>query len=121
MADILHRVGIQSSVDAVFKALATREGLAGWWTDETRGECQVGGVIHFQFGERGFFDIKVLELQPASRVVWQVVDGPTEWIGTRVGWSSGRKTTTSSCSLHTRGGRNQWNSCTIAVPSGRCF
>jgi uncharacterized protein YndB with AHSA1/START domain len=86
MADILHRVGIKSSLDKVYKALATVEGLAGWWTDDTRGESKVGGVIHFQFGERGFFDMKVLELQPATRVLWQVVDGPEEWIGTKVSW-----------------------------------
>jgi uncharacterized protein YndB with AHSA1/START domain len=86
MADILHRVGIKSSQDKVYKALATVEGLAGWWTDDTRGESKVGGVIHFQFGERGFFDMKVLELQPATRVLWQVVDGPEEWIGTKVSW-----------------------------------
>ncbi len=34
MADILHRVGIKSSLDEVYKALTTREGLAGWWTAE---------------------------------------------------------------------------------------
>lgn len=85
MADILHRVGIRSSLDRVFNALATRDGLEGWWTDDTRGESTVGGVIHFQFGERGFFDMQVLELEPA-RVVWQVVDGPQEWIGTKIGW-----------------------------------
>lgn len=86
MADILHRVGIKSSLDKVYKALTTIEGLAGWWTDDTRGESKVGGVIHFQFGERGFFDMKVLELQPSARVLWQVVDGPEEWIGTKVSW-----------------------------------
>lgn len=45
---------------------------------------QSRGVIHFQFGERGCFDMNVLELQPAARVLWQVVDGPEEWIGTKV-------------------------------------
>jgi hypothetical protein len=30
--------------------------------------------------------MKVLEVEPARRVLWQVVDGPTEWIGTRVGF-----------------------------------
>ncbi len=87
MADILHRVGIKSSsLDKAYKALTTIEGLAGWWTDDTRGESKVGGVIHFQFGERGFFDMKVLELQASARVLWQVVDGPEEWIGTKVSW-----------------------------------
>ena len=40
MADILHRVGIKSSLHQVYKALTTREGLATWWTDNTQGESQ---------------------------------------------------------------------------------
>jgi len=28
--------------------------------------------------------MKVLELHPAGHVLWQVVDGPAEWIGTKV-------------------------------------
>jgi uncharacterized protein YndB with AHSA1/START domain len=85
MPDILHRIGIKSSSpNDTYKALTTLEGLAGWWTGETRGQGEVGGVIHFGFGEHGFFDMKVLELDPARRVSWQVVDGPPEWIGTKV-------------------------------------
>jgi uncharacterized protein YndB with AHSA1/START domain len=83
MVDILHKVAARASTDAFYKALTTIEGLAGWWTTETEGEPRVGGVIHFRFGTLGFFKMKVLELRPASRVVWEVVDGPEEWIGTR--------------------------------------
>jgi uncharacterized protein YndB with AHSA1/START domain len=88
MADILHRVGIKSSLDEVYKALTTREGLAAWWTSNTQGESKVGAVLKFRFragdSEIGGFDMKVLELQPAKRVLWQVVEGPQEWIGTRI-------------------------------------
>jgi hypothetical protein len=83
MVDILHRVGIQSSLDATYEALATREGLAAWWTSNTQGESKVGGLLQFRFGAGGF-DMKVLELDPARRVLWQVVDGPAEWIDTKV-------------------------------------
>jgi len=121
MADILHRVGIRSSLDKVYKALATVEGLAGWWTDDTRGESKVGGVIHFQFGEHGFFDMKVLELQPTTRVVWQVVDGPEEWIGTKVSWELRQEKTISSSSLNTQAGRSLLNLCIIAAPNGEFF
>ena len=90
MADILHRVGIKSSVDEVYKALTTREGLAGWWTEGTKGESKVGGVIQFRFSEGGKdiggFDVKVLELRPDKRVLWEVVEGPKEWIGTKISW-----------------------------------
>jgi uncharacterized protein YndB with AHSA1/START domain len=84
MPDILHRIGIKASPAETYKALATLPGLAGWWTTDTRGESAVGGVIAFRFGERGGFDMKVLALDPAKRVLWQVIEGPAEWIGTTV-------------------------------------
>ncbi|MEU2894735.1 SRPBCC domain-containing protein [Streptomyces sp. NPDC006967] len=83
MVDILHRIGVTSSPDAVYTALTTVEGLAGWWTRDTDGDPGVGGVVRFSF-EPGAFDMLVLEAQPGERVVWEVVDGPEEWIGTRV-------------------------------------
>ncbi len=84
MPDILHKVGIKfSSLSDVYKALTTREGLAGWWTTDTQGDGKVGGVLSFRFGNGGF-DMKALELAPAMHVLWQVVDGPEEWIGTKV-------------------------------------
>ena len=85
MPDILHRVGIRSSLDDTYQALVTRDGLAGWWTADTRGDGKVGGVLQFRFGAGGF-DMKVLELQPGRRVLWRVVDGPEEWLGTTVDW-----------------------------------
>ena len=84
MPDILHRVAIKASPNDTYRALTTREGLAGWWTTDTQGNCNVGGVIQFRFGTRGRIDMKVLDLDPAKRVLWEVVDGPQEWIGTKV-------------------------------------
>src|ERR1039457_5898501 len=86
MVDILHKTGIKSSSpDDAYKALTTLEGLSGWWTNNTQGETKVGGVIQFRFGAGGI-DMKVLELDRNKRVLWQVVDGPAEWIGTTVGF-----------------------------------
>jgi uncharacterized protein YndB with AHSA1/START domain len=88
MVDILHRVGIKASSAEVYKALATRDGLASWWTTNTRGDSKVGGVIKFGFSidgrEIGGCDVKVLDLRPGERVLWQVTDGPAEWIDTKV-------------------------------------
>jgi len=86
MADILHKVGIKSSSrNGVFKALNSIEGLSAWWTTSTEGEGNAGGVLRFRFGAGGF-DMKVLELDPARRVLWQVIDGPEEWVGTKIGF-----------------------------------
>jgi uncharacterized protein YndB with AHSA1/START domain len=90
MFDIVHRVGVKAPLDRVYEALATRDGVAGWWTADTRGDSKVGGVLKTVFvadgKELGGFDLEVLELDPGKRVLWQVVDGPGEWIGTRIGF-----------------------------------
>ena len=84
MPDILHRIAVKSSPAETHRALGTRAGLAGWWTTDTSGESQVGGTLQFRFGERGGFDMKVLENEPAKRVLWQVVSGPADWLGTKI-------------------------------------
>jgi uncharacterized protein YndB with AHSA1/START domain len=83
MPDILHRIGIRSSsTEAVYQALTTTKGLSGWWTTDTKGEPgKIDGLVQFRFGKNGF-DMKVLELHPESHVLWQVLAGPEEWIGT---------------------------------------
>ncbi len=87
MSDILHRIGAPATRDEVFTALSTIEGLAGWWTEDTTGDAAIGGVIRFRFAGApapGGFDMKVVESRPAELVLWEVVDGPEEWVGTQV-------------------------------------
>jgi uncharacterized protein YndB with AHSA1/START domain len=86
MVDILHRIGIRdASPEKVYDALTTIEGLSGWWTDDTSGSTEVGGVIEFRFPPGGF-DMEVVEQTPGKQVTWKVVGGPEEWIGTTVDW-----------------------------------
>jgi uncharacterized protein YndB with AHSA1/START domain len=88
MVDIGHRIGIRAPVADVYRAVASVEGVAGWWTRETTGEADVGGTLHVRFRdggvEKGRMELEVVELIPATRVVWRVVEGPPEWIGTEV-------------------------------------
>ncbi|MEO8384623.1 MAG: SRPBCC domain-containing protein [Betaproteobacteria bacterium] len=88
--NILHKLGIKSSSqDNVYKALTTLEGLRGWWARDAQGSGKVGDVLHFRFKLKeaeGAIDMKVVELRPAELVLWQVVGGPEEWIGTTVSW-----------------------------------
>jgi len=89
MIDIIHRVGIKAPPSKVYAALATLEGVAGWWTKETSGVSRPGGTIDFQFsspgGERiGGMTMEVLALEPDKDVRWRCKAGPEEWIGTDV-------------------------------------
>jgi uncharacterized protein YndB with AHSA1/START domain len=36
MPDIIHKIGINAPMEQVNAALSTAEGVAGWWTRETR-------------------------------------------------------------------------------------
>ena len=88
MVDIIHRVGVRASLDQVYGALATPEGVAAWWTTETTGDRKAGGVLKVGFTSEGkqigVFNIRVLELVPGKRVLWQVLDGAPEWVGTKI-------------------------------------
>src|SRR4051812_8466910 len=90
MVDILHKVGIKAPIDEVFKALATRDGLAGWWAADTRGDGKPGTTLSFHFSrggvEIGDIGMKILGLEAPRYLLWQVVGGPEEWIGTMVSW-----------------------------------
>lgn len=86
LVDILHRIGVaDAEPEAVYDALTTIDGLAGWWTTDTTGDPTPGGTIAFRFPPGGF-DMKVLSSEPGEGVTWEVVDGPPEWIGTTVEW-----------------------------------
>jgi uncharacterized protein YndB with AHSA1/START domain len=86
--DILHRVGVKTPApEPVYAALTTVNGLAAWWTDDTKGSAEPGGKLEFRFPPVGGFDIEVLDTKPSTHVAWRVVDGPPEWIGTTVDWT----------------------------------
>jgi uncharacterized protein YndB with AHSA1/START domain len=94
--DIVHRIGIKAPAAKVYAALATIDGLAGWWTERTTGSSKVGGRIDFRFhtpagDEIGGFEMDVLELKPEQRVLWRVSKGPAEWIGTDIEFALSRQ------------------------------
>lgn len=87
MKDILHRVGAKTSTpEAMYNALTSIDGLAGWWTRDTSGTAdEVGGVIEFGFPPVGGLEMEVVELVAGKRVVWRPVGvSPQEWLGTTV-------------------------------------
>ncbi|WP_152361863.1 SRPBCC family protein [Microlunatus speluncae] len=87
MVDILHRIGTTAPLGDVYAAVSTIDGLAGWWTADTGGDATVGGKIEFRFQDApppGGFDMLVRENEAGQRVVWEVVGGADEWIGTTI-------------------------------------
>ncbi len=77
---------------AVYAALATPEGLRGWWTQDCSVAVEVGGTSHFRFGPH-HKDMLVEKLEPGSEVRWLCVAAhiavdrlvhKDEWVGTHL-------------------------------------
>lgn len=89
MVDIIHRVGIKAPMAKVYAALSTVEGVAGWWTRDTTGTSEPGGVVKVRFraptGEEiGAMEFELAKLDSNQEVRWRVTAGPEEWLGTEV-------------------------------------
>jgi uncharacterized protein YndB with AHSA1/START domain len=87
MVDIIHRIGIKAPVSEVYKTLATKEGVARWWTLETHGDSWPGGILEVVFnspaGEKvGEMKMEVMASEPDKTVHWRFISGPQEWLGT---------------------------------------
>ncbi|MCO6045145.1 SRPBCC domain-containing protein [Aeoliella sp. ICT_H6.2] len=92
MADIVQRIGIKAPPSKVYEALATLDGLAGWWTQEVAGDSEPGGVIVFTFrtgeGElKGEMGMQVESLTPNTKVAWRCVEGPDDWLKTEISFT----------------------------------
>jgi uncharacterized protein YndB with AHSA1/START domain len=94
VADIVHRIGIKASPEQVFGAVATLQGIAGWWTEEATGGEDEGEIFTVRFVddgiEKGRMDFEMAERNPEGVVRWVVQAGPPEWLGTEVGFSLSR-------------------------------
>jgi hypothetical protein len=72
-------LGIDAKPEAVFVALATIDGLRGWWVSTATGKAEKDGTIDF-----GFCAMKVVAAEPGKLVHSRCTGGPDEWVGTEV-------------------------------------
>jgi uncharacterized protein YndB with AHSA1/START domain len=88
MADLKHQIPIKASPQAVYAALATQEGLASWWTADTRADERVGGKAEFAFDKRNaVFRMTIETLDPGKKVVWSCQGDNPDWAGATLTWT----------------------------------
>ncbi|MFA6916852.1 MAG: SRPBCC domain-containing protein [Parachlamydiales bacterium] len=83
MADIDHEISIKASVETIYKALTTLDGLRAWHTVEVEGDAKVNGHLIFKAEGKPTFDWKILSLDPHN-ITWECVSGPGDSAGTKV-------------------------------------
>lgn len=87
---------LRATPDAVFAALTTPRGLAGWWSDDcdvpTGPQNAVGATVRVRF-DCAKKDFRIERLEPGRALEWRCtaayIDLPTlerrsEWVGTRL-------------------------------------
>lgn len=91
MTTLYHQVWIDAPAAKVYEALATAEGLGGWWAPHTSTETEEGLVLAHSPGEaHGDVRMKVLDRTPDRRIEWEIVSTHPErspasaWTGTHI-------------------------------------
>ncbi len=84
MPDIQHLVFIKSTPEKIYEAISTQQGIASWWSIYNNAKAEVGSTYHISFGGGYYKEIKVTELVPGKKVVWQILDAHPEWLNTTV-------------------------------------
>lgn len=87
MVDIIHRIGIRAPAARVWDAVATTDGIAGWWAQQTTTSPGGNGAVTSRFlrddgSEIGRMDYALTVQEEARELRWRFTDGPPEWIGT---------------------------------------
>jgi uncharacterized protein YndB with AHSA1/START domain len=84
MPSIRHEVLIGAPAEHVYRALTTQEGLAAWWTPESRAIPARETIARFGFGPDYFKEMIITGLEPSKTVDWHCVKGADEWVGTTI-------------------------------------
>ena len=79
MDTIIHALEIDAPAGDVYSAVATTEGLAGWWSTVVTADQRVRGIVDFTFQEGFNPDMKITALEEPKLVAWQCVAGHGPW------------------------------------------
>jgi uncharacterized protein YndB with AHSA1/START domain len=84
MATTAHKITIDAPQEQVYQALATIDGLKGWYTPNVEGRVGKNEEATFTFKDKEPFKWRFTDLKPNSLVRWTCVEGPGAAAGTTV-------------------------------------
>ena len=85
MAIIFHILKIKvPDPEKVYEALTTSRGLAAWWTTKAEAIPEINTMATFHFEGKYQKSMRVVELLPDRRVLWECMEGHPEWLGTTI-------------------------------------
>jgi uncharacterized protein YndB with AHSA1/START domain len=85
--DYRREISVKAPVERLFDAVATRDGVRGWWTPLVSGSSERGGTMRLEFeGMNEHIDLLVVASRRPTVVEWRVVEHTSldEWASTKI-------------------------------------
>lgn len=98
--DYTRELTVKARPEILFDAIATLEGIRGWWTHLVSGSGEAGGTIHLEFeGLDEHIDLRVITLQRPTHIEWSLVEHTSldEWEGTSLRFEVSPRGANASC------------------------
>lgn len=92
MADILHIFPIKGSVEKIFDAITTPNGLNCWWPLRSEGSPKLKNEYTFYFGPEYDWRAEVIEVSQNKSITWLMTSAMEDWMNTLVGFKLEPKT-----------------------------
>jgi len=86
MPDILHDFPVFASVDKVYAAVTTPEGLDAWWTERSSGRPIEGTEYELWFGPDYDWRAVVRSAETNRTFELELTSASSDWMGARVGF-----------------------------------
>ncbi|MFC4873429.1 SRPBCC family protein [Negadavirga shengliensis] len=90
---------IKTPPSTIYRALTTQEGLSEVWTRNLSVKPDLGAINRFDFDDGYLTEMKVVELQKDTRVVWECIQSDKEWVGTEISFDISAENGVSKVSL----------------------
>jgi uncharacterized protein YndB with AHSA1/START domain len=85
MPDIAMQIDLAAPPGAVYRALTTTDGIAGWWTTRNDTTGTVGDLNLYRFPGGMQWDMRITDAISEALVAWHCEGGPRK--GTDVRWT----------------------------------
>lgn len=103
MADIFHDFPIRASLDRVFRAISTPDGLDSWWTKRSAGKPHEGAEYELWFGAEHDWRARVTICLPDAEFELMMERAEGDWLGTSVGFRLERRAEVTWVQFHHTG------------------
>jgi uncharacterized protein YndB with AHSA1/START domain len=106
MSDIRHWVFIKSTPEKIYAAITTQQGIGSRWSVHNNAKPETRSIYRISFGGDYYNDIKITDLVPGQRVVWDILEAIPEWLNTKVIFGISWEKLLLTCDLIIRAGKN---------------